>query len=255
MMILGSDYDGTLTYGGITEEKCEMIRRWRQAGNKFGIISGRSAAFQSVVCQQYPHLEMDFFAACNGGVILDSDGNVLHQTLCNTVDALQLSRDLLKWGCPFVHMNTDIYRCIVASPGDEPEYAAQSSVVLIDNLHELGAFLQVSVQLADADKARAMVEQIRSVYGNDLNPLQNGKCIDIVPAGVNKAQGLYKVMEIFGGRYEDVIAVGDNINDLDMLREFRSYAMKNAPEEVKSVADCVTSGVDSLISIELERTA
>ena len=80
--------------------------------------------------------------------------------------------------------------------------------------------------------------------------MQNGRCIDIVPFGVNKAEGLYRVMEFFGCAYEDVIAVGDNINDADMLREFRSYAMESGVEEMKALADGVVRDVTEIFEKE-----
>jgi hydroxymethylpyrimidine pyrophosphatase-like HAD family hydrolase len=43
MKIIASDYDGTLNHGGIGEEKRNAIKKWREKGNKFGIVSGRMA--------------------------------------------------------------------------------------------------------------------------------------------------------------------------------------------------------------------
>ena len=82
MKLLGSDYDGTLTHEGITPEKCATIRKWREAGNRFGIISGRNADFRIAVQKEFPLLELDFFAACNGGVIVDAEGNLLYEACC-----------------------------------------------------------------------------------------------------------------------------------------------------------------------------
>ena len=41
MKIIGSDYDGTLNFGGIDEKKLSAIERWRDAGNIFSLVSGR----------------------------------------------------------------------------------------------------------------------------------------------------------------------------------------------------------------------
>ena len=78
MRIIGSDYDGTLTCGGIDEKKLTAIQKWQAAGNKFGIVSGRNAEFLFDLQKQYPKLQLDFFAACNGGYITDGQGNTLH---------------------------------------------------------------------------------------------------------------------------------------------------------------------------------
>ena len=65
MKILGSDYDGTLTAGGIGETKISAIQKWRESGNKFGIITGRNGNVRDELLQKYPDLKCDFFATCN----------------------------------------------------------------------------------------------------------------------------------------------------------------------------------------------
>ena len=95
-----------------------------------------------------------------------------------------------------------------------------------------------------------MVEYIKKSYDGLLNPLQNNRIIDVVPFGVDKAQGLYRVMEHYGASHGDVIAAGDNVNDVDMIREFRSYAMENSVDEVKTFADYVICDVTEIFKRE-----
>ena len=47
MKMIGSDYDGTLNRGGINDTKLAAIKKWRRAGHKFGIVSGRGWNFRS----------------------------------------------------------------------------------------------------------------------------------------------------------------------------------------------------------------
>lgn len=45
MVILASDYDGTLFFGeGIDQKDLDMIHELRNLGGKFGIVSGRSVS-------------------------------------------------------------------------------------------------------------------------------------------------------------------------------------------------------------------
>jgi hydroxymethylpyrimidine pyrophosphatase-like HAD family hydrolase len=90
-------------------------------------------------------------------------------------------------------------------------------------------------------------------YGHILNPLQNGTCIDIPHVTVNKTQGLLRVAEHFGVPREDVIAVGDNVNDTDMIRDFYSYAMERGVESIKNLADHITESVADLIYAEVSK--
>ena len=61
MKIIGSDYDGTFSIGGIDGKKLAAVRKWRDAGNKFGMVSGRAGDFRIQMREAFPELELDFF--------------------------------------------------------------------------------------------------------------------------------------------------------------------------------------------------
>jgi hydroxymethylpyrimidine pyrophosphatase-like HAD family hydrolase len=121
----------------------------------------------------------------------------------------------------------------------------------VENMPHFESFNQISVRLADFETASEVSKRIKEKFGDNLNPLQNDVIIDIVSAGVDKAQGLYILMKHLGAKYEDVIAVGDNVNDADMLREFKSYAMANGVDMIKELADGITVGITELIEKEM----
>lgn len=252
MKILGSDYDGTLNHGGITEGKLAAIRQWRAAGHKFGIVSGRSSNFLQTLLQAHPAMELDFFAACSGGYITDREGNVICESRCDQVPAVALIEDLIAWGCRIIHVSGEVYHLVIQGTEGHPDWVYREKTCFPEELPPVAYFHQVSVELDSPQSAAAVVERIRQKYGALLNPLQNHICIDIVPAGVDKAQGLRRLTEIYGCRQEDVVVVGDNINDLDMIRAFRSYAMASGVELVKNSADEIVSDVTDLIKKELQ---
>ena len=69
--------------------------------------------------------------------------------------------------------------------------------------------------------------------------------LDISPEGVSKAAALEGVRRRLGVEPMHTVAVGDQRNDLEMLRwAARGVAMGNAPDEVKAAADEVTGDVD-----------
>ena len=251
MKILGSDLDGTLSHGGVGEAKCAAVHAWRAAGHKFGIISGRGGDYIKEIRRIYPTLELDFFAACNGGYITDAEGHVLHEVRCTTVDTQKFTADLSAWGCKYIHLCASQYSCVVAKEEDLPSWVSPKDMILLEDVPSLDYFYQISVQVPTHEGAAALVERIREAYGEWLNPLQNGTCIDIVPSGVNKAKGMYFVMDLFGGSYEDVIVVGDNVNDADMIREFRSYAMANGVPSIKEMAHAIVDDVTDLLEMEM----
>lgn len=79
--------------------------------------------------------------------------------------------------------------------------------------------------------------------------------LDIAPEGVSKASGLEVVCERLGVDRADVLAVGDGMNDYDMLRwAGRGVAMGQGSDELKAVADDVTGTVtDDGLAVELRR--
>lgn len=245
MKIIGSDYDGTLNHGGFDAEKLAAIRDWQAAGNKFGVISGRDHFYLGSL-RQHTGIDFDFLIAYNGGMIFTPDGRVIHESVCRDVPAEPFIRQLFGWGCDFVHMCGEKYYKIWCS-GQK----LQPGGFLMDDVPAIDSFYQISVQLGCPDEAARVVHLADEKYGERLTPLQNGICIDIVPKGVNKAMGLTNVMEYYGAGHDDMIAVGDNINDADMLREFRSYAMESGAEAIKKLATYTTEGVTELIRREL----
>ena len=112
-------------------------------------------------------------------------------------------------------------------------------------------FNQISTMLENDTEAARVVEKIAADFGTVLTPLQNGRCIDIVPKGVNKAAGIYALLDLVGAKYEDVTAVGDNFNDRDMIAEFHSYAMANGMDEIKKLADGIIYDFSTVIRLEL----
>lgn len=67
---------------------------------------------------------------------------------------------------------------------------------------------------------------------------------EAMPKGLSKSLGMSEVLEYYGLDKKDSIAIGDSINDMDML-EFSNFgiAMGNACDELKEIADFTTKSV------------
>ena len=69
--------------------------------------------------------------------------------------------------------------------------------------------------------------------------------ITVMPSGVNKGDGLRRLALLLGIDLSEVMAVGDNLNDLEMLDVAGlGVAMGNAAPETRARADYVTASVD-----------
>lgn len=69
--------------------------------------------------------------------------------------------------------------------------------------------------------------------------------IEVNPKGVNKASALRKVCEKLDITMNNVLAVGDSLNDIKMIQQAgQGVAMGNAQEAIQKVADYVTDTND-----------
>ncbi len=65
--------------------------------------------------------------------------------------------------------------------------------------------------------------------------------LEIVNTNTSKARGIKHLIDIYNIHESEIIAIGDNYNDIEMLKfAGTSIVMGNAPEEVKKFAAIVT---------------
>ncbi len=249
MRLIATDYDGTLNHGGIDEEKRAAIRAWRAAGNKFGVISGRGPDFLSRLQEELGE-EFDFLASCNGGYATDSCGNDLFRHQCDCVDVKAFVADIFDWGATTLYVNYDDECVLLGTPECREPY----DFIPPEQLPPITSFYKMATFFATPEEAEMMAARIREKYGDKVNPLQNWWCVDIAPLGVDKATGIRELCAHYGVKEEDVIAVGDNLNDMAMIEAFPSYAMAHGNEQLKAKATHITENVTDLIWKELEGT-
>ena len=91
------------------------------------------------------------------------------------------------------------------------------------------------LQALEVDIARITNYDLEITYSSNMYMEINAK-------GVNKAVALRKVCDHYGIGMENVLAIGDNYNDVAMLEAAgRSVAVKNARLQVKESADYITT--------------
>ena len=81
------------------------------------------------------------------------------------------------------------------------------------------------------------------MYKNSSFDLLNG---EISIKGITKAHGLELVTQHLNFNIEDTVAIGDSLNDLDILQKAGlSICMGNGAEECKKIADFVTKDISN----------
>lgn len=70
--------------------------------------------------------------------------------------------------------------------------------------------------------------------------------IDCLMHGVNKGTALQSIMDKFSYTKDEVLATGDNMNDIDMLKVAgTSYAVSSARKDVKEICDKVIGNYET----------
>lgn len=101
--------------------------------------------------------------------------------------------------------------------------------------------------MADDSSLRALYLRLSAHLGTEaqvyllMNKSYPGSILEVLQGGVSKWQALAHIAQEAGIAVDDIVAVGDDHNDVDMLRHAGlGIAMGNAPDAVKAAADMVT---------------
>lgn len=121
-----------------------------------------------------------------------------------------------------------------------PTTLKSDEILTRESLRQDPAAVTVFVERADQDALRAeILRQFPDVSVNTWGGLAS--VLEIVHHGIHKATGLAKLAAHYDIDQSDIIAFGDESNDLDMLAYAGTgVAMQNAIAPIKAIADDIT---------------
>ncbi len=241
MKLIASDFDGTVGRGEQLQKDVEAIRRFRAAGNLFGLVSGRNIAGLRYV-QHRAEIPVDFLLSDSGGTCY-VDGRMLF--------CAQSCSEVFFPLCSFLMARNTRLLAVNRPDGSDMLYYRHRDGREEYNpkraLWQERTFPQMSGLFGDYAECREKAEELERLFPR-LTALPNDDCLDIVPKGRNKAVGIAELAEHFGVKKEEIFTVGDNYNDLAMLDAYQSFVVASAPDEVKQHAACgVVVGISDMI--------
>lgn len=237
MIIIASDYDGTLNHNGISEGDKAAIKKFREAGNKFGIVTGRDLEMAMWVFHDFEKvgLEVDFLICCTGGIILTSGCEIVSakkQKMGAYISEIFDYARTLSLGV--FRVSNELTTC----------YADKKNRIKQD-FSAISEMTQANAWFSKEEDAETFLQYVKKNYGNQISIFRNGGSLDMPPYGVSKVTGIYD----YASQYEGakIYAVGDNINDIPMLLEFEGYAVSNARDEAKAAASHQCVRIENMI--------
>jgi len=251
--LLAVDLDGTLTDSEkkITSRTREALQEMQEAGHILALATGRPEPGVMPLAQE---LELKkyggYVIACNGGLIVD----------CKTWEKVYektLPRELVAEIFDFAEeLGIGIYtyasRGIVAGSRHDRYMEYASHINHLEIIHPDNPMDLVTEPAAKCmgtvpeEFAPEVKEKLRERFGDRITILRSEPFfVEMIPKGVDKAQGIAVLLERLGLAREDVIACGDGFNDISMVKYAGlGVAMANAQDSVKEAADVVTLSND-----------
>ncbi|ADP35062.1 phosphoglycolate phosphatase [Bacillus atrophaeus] len=221
--LIAIDMDGTLLNDEqlISEGNRQAIREAEDKGVYVVISTGRTL----MTCRELAEsLKLSsYLITANGSEIWDSEFNLVERQLLHT-DHIQMMWDLKN------KHNTNFWASTVDKVwrGEFPESITD---------HE---WLKFGFDIEDDDIRNEVLTELKK--NKELEITNSSPTnIEVNALGINKAAALAKVSEKLGFTMENVMAMGDSLNDIAMIEKAGvGIAMGNAQDIVKETADWVT---------------
>ncbi|MCM3151700.1 Cof-type HAD-IIB family hydrolase [Priestia sp. YIM B13446] len=221
--LIALDMDGTLLNNQqeISTENRQAIAKAQEQGVHVVLSTGRSL----LTCREYAQsLQLSsYLITVNGSEIWDESGELVERKLIDASSIEKMWNLTQEHKLNFWAVTTDkVWR-------DEfPEDIASQE------------WLKFGYDIPDDALREEVLKQIAGISDFEISnsSLTN---LEINALGINKAKGIMTVCERLGISMDEVIAMGDSLNDMAMIEAAGcGIAMGNAQEAVKEAADWVT---------------
>ena len=248
--ILFTDLDGTLLRDDTTvsEGNRAAIRQMLDAGHHLVVATGRPVSSGLTVVKKLGlTLPGCYMIAFNGSVIYDCSADCILQEHTMPIEYVEYLFE--EANRSNIHIQTYSDSQVLAQQWDEElDYYQKTtgmSAKIVRNIFDALDKEPCKVLLASLSGQERLKK-----FQREHRSWETGRCssffssreyLEYCPEGINKGLGVSFLREFLNVKRENTYAVGDERNDIPMLREAGTgIAVRNAYEEVKMAADYVT---------------
>lgn len=237
-----TDIDGTLVDDNkeISEATLFYIDNFRREGGFFTIATGRGEKAAGPFIEKL-HLDIPAIIFNGGELYHPKTGPLyVHYLDKNIFDMVIDSLRDTDIGIVTYHRD----RIFISDYRKSHDlYMAQEKVEVerIPDIKEVKEANKILL-VGDVGKAKRLIEDLERKSGVKINHIQTEDFyLEVLPDNVSKGEGLKELCSYLGVPIERTIAIGDHMNDIDMIMTAGcGIAMENAIYEVKRVAKFVT---------------
>ena len=225
--LLVSDYDQTFYINDEDIEKNKIaVNEFIKKGNIFVIATGRSYADFMKKKNQY-NIECDYLIINHGATILDKKDNIIfNEKIPNEI------LDSLKFDLHIENSERN-FCCSILESRVEFEHK---------NL------TKIHVKYNDLEYSNKILKKLKEKYNGFLNSyLVSGNSIEIISKNANKSKAIKLLSKEIEIGQEKIYTIGDGYSDIEMVKDYNGYAMKESVDELKNVALEEIDSVSDLI--------
>lgn len=251
--IIALDLDGTLTNSEkiITPRTFDTLMKAQREGVRLVLASGRPTFGIAALANQLQLADYGgYVLSYNGGRIIDwCEKTVIFSQVVDQKLVPILYDFAEKAQLPIVTYLPD---AILASK-NEGEYLAEEAringmpiVVAQDFVEEAMLIAGGSTKFLIPGEPELLIQlesEMKAALSEQMEVFRSAPFfLELPPKGIDKAQSLQRLLTHLGLERESLMAFGDGFNDLSMIQfAGQGVEMANAVEEVKSIADFVTT--------------
>ncbi len=256
--LFATDLDDTLLnkQKQIDEHNLRALEKLQQSGVQITVASGRNEVEIERVVKNIPG---NYHRVCqNGAFIYLHSSESIYEKYFNPELAHQLYQVGKESGlfC-FIATATDMY---IAEKNDYLQRLTERVAVLLkyDPTVEqrLGTDLLPSkfCYLANDEDLKIFAKKLHETFPNQLETfISTPNCLDVMPIGVNKGNGVRHLAEHLGLSLNEVACIGDSENDVPMFQVIpHNFVMNVANPHVKATANRVVSSVAEAVEWVLD---
>ena len=251
--IIALDLDGTLTNSekNITPRTFDALMKAQREGVRLVLASGRPTFGIAALANQLQLADYGgYVLSYNGGRIIDwCEKTVIFSQVVDQKLVPILYDFAEKAQLPIV---TYLPEAILASK-NEGEYLAEEARINGMPIVVAQNFVEEAMQIAggstkflipgEPELLVQLESEMKAALSEQMEVFRSAPFfLELPPKGIDKAQSLQRLLTHLGLERENLMAFGDGFNDLSMIQfAGQGVAMANAVEEVKSIADFVTT--------------
>lgn len=247
--LIVSDFDGTLRGrdGGVSSETIKTVKKYVDEGGIFALCTGRMP--KSILPYARQLGLKGLVVAYQGAVIEDIDsGKLVRDGRIPVFDAVEMCEFMQKNGWHIhVYDNDDLY--VNMDDDFRAWYEKACNVRGILTPFDISTVVQEKnisphkvIVICPAEQRRGVLSALTKRYGDRYYVTSStDNLVELVQRGCDKGGALSYLAQHYGIPLAQTIAIGDNLNDLPMVRAAGlGVAVENGEKLLKQEADFIT---------------